>query len=192
MWTDRLFEPVHHPDGQDRREILRIPVLRRRFRAAADELPGRRDSRAARLPPRGTSLGKRRQHLRGDGTVHEQRLHRAAGSVPLGLRVVGHADRLVRGPPASSMKTWQIPSRCLMTGIRDSVMTRSMSPFPPAGDDDVDELVEAEQLADRPPVGRRDDLHRVGREARPRSSPARMHFGRSPGWNGSPRSRPAG
>ena len=34
---------------------------------------------------------------------------------------------------SSSIYTWQLPSKCLITGMRASLLMRSISPFPPRG-----------------------------------------------------------
>src|SRR5689334_4655662 len=91
---DRRVERVDDPNGDDRGEVLGVPVVlgrlfyrghqRARMRVTAHLHAFRRVDRRERA-----------QHARGGVGVDEERLHRIAGRVALRLRVVGDADRHV-------------------------------------------------------------------------------------------------
>ena len=59
-----------------------------------------------------------------------------------------------------------MPSRCFSTGMRLSAATRSISDFPAARDDDVDQIVQTQQDPDSGAILRRHQLDRVHRQPR--------------------------
>ena len=66
---------------------------------------------------------------------------------------------------AASTYTWQLPVKCLMTGIWASAATRRISPSPPRGIARSMYCGIAKKLADGGAVGRAHQLHGVGRQA---------------------------
>ena len=122
------------------------------------------------LHPRlGESLGQRREHSGCDGPRDEQRLHRTADPVAVGLRVDATVTAM-SGSACSSMKTWQLPSRCLITGTRASRLMRSMSPLPPLGTMTSTCASMAMSNPDRGAIGRLHHLDRIARKSRCRES----------------------
>ena len=72
---------------------------------------------------------------------------------------------------AASTYTWQLPVKCLMTGILASAATRRIRPSPPRGIARSMYCGMRQKLADRRAVGRAHQLHGVGRQARLRRPP---------------------
>ena len=67
--------------------------------------------------------------------------------------------------PPRSTYTWQLPVKCLMTGIFASAATRRISPSPPRGMARSIYSGSRQKLADGGAIGGADQLHGVGRQA---------------------------
>ncbi|MNM85441.1 hypothetical protein D3C81_975550 [compost metagenome] len=166
--VDGRVEPVHGADGEHRRQVFEAPVLLGgidqlaeacRFQGGAR---GRADAQFYALFL--VDAGQRRQHGGGDVARHQQRFHRVARRVALGLGVVGHADCLVQvriGVDVDVADTVQVLDHRhagLFHQARDQALAT-------ARHDHVDIFRHRDQPAHGGAVGGLDDLHGLRRQS---------------------------
>src|SRR6186713_1775832 len=160
---NRLLEIVDHAHGQDRREILGVPVFLGRPFDARHELA--RGLVAAQFDTLVlVDFSEPRQHAIGDAARDQERFHRVAGAQALRLGVVRDADRLFN---VRLVVDVDVTYAVQMLDHRNARLLHHAldQAFATARDDDVDILVHAQEFADGGPVGRLYYLDRGLRQA---------------------------
>ncbi|ABA49903.1 hypothetical protein BURPS1710b_3448 [Burkholderia pseudomallei 1710b] len=168
---DRGVDAVDDLDREHRREIFGAPVFVGRVDERTDARRLEHRARVGVDAQLDTLLAiqpaERRQHRGRDPARDEQRLHRVAGAVAMRLRVVAdgerlrHARAIVDIHVADAVEVLDHRHARLVDQPLDQALAA-------ARHDHVDVFGHRDQLADRRPIGRADDLHRVLRQPRRR------------------------
>ena len=155
---DCLVESVDHPHREDRGEVFGVPVflgrgLHARYELARRFVASQLDAFVV------VNLRQLRQHLGGDPTGNEQRLHGVARAQTLRFGVVGDAHCLV---DVGLVVDVDVAHAVEVLDHRNARLPHHAldQAFAAARHYDVNVLVHAQQLADRGAVGGRYDLHR--------------------------------
>ena len=160
---DGIVEGVDNGDRQDLVEILRVPVGRLGGLHVWDELPGGRV--AAKLDPslKSASAAMGRKYG-GDRAMDQERLGRVADARALDLRVDDDLDRHVEVAAGIDVDV-AVSLVVLEDGHRRLGDDAADQAFAAPGDGQIDEIGEAQELADGRAVDRRDELDGVLGEA---------------------------